>query len=182
MQEKINTLEWMWVGITGLFLLWMIVVAYRQQTRKHLARLGQHPPNKKVSRVSAPVLYLHPLLCGSVGERESRAPRDVHGNVLNTTTTEIALDLNLTSPRGAIYKETLRAYVQTRKVMNPFLAAVLKNDLKVAVGNASCEDVLLLKGLMIFCHWHMPNSSWGSEAKVHAFMAGAYPEITRLDE
>ncbi len=91
------------------------------------------------------------------------------------------MDTNLTSPRGLIFREELRAYVEDREPSTPFLMAVLRNDLRCAIGYASGKDLYLLKGLVWFLYWAVPSIAWGSEAKVNSWLAGAYPDIRKLD-
>ena len=101
---------------------------------------------------------------------------------IDEQTTGVELVATLDVPGGDIYKDQLCTYVEQRTLVNPFLRAVLQNNLKTAIGYASHRDILFLKGIMHFCHWHVPGNSWGSERAVNDWLGGAHPDVKYLDE
>ena len=78
--------------------------------------------------------------------------------------------LNEPIPRAVA--EALQRWVQRGTPCGGFLMAVLRNDLKEAVGRADRENNKALLGIVQAASWKIPGSAWGSEKKVNDWIDG----------
>ncbi len=67
--------------------------------------------------------------------------------------------------------EGITAYVETRRPVGGFLAALLSNDLIRAAGRADDENAAALMGWVRFLYNYAPGNCWGSPAAVKAWLA-----------
>jgi hypothetical protein len=68
--------------------------------------------------------------------------------------------------------ESLLRYWHDRTPTGDFLRAVLANDLTDAVYRADDTNVRCLAGIVRFIYEQLPHESWGSRAKVQAWLDG----------
>ena len=78
------------------------------------------------------------------------------------------------------YKRDLRAYVERREPLSPFLMAVLSNDLRQAVACATPEEFRYLRQIVHFVQWRLPGVCQGSPVAIEAWLNGAYPHVRGL--
>lgn len=72
----------------------------------------------------------------------------------------------MTTDYGEIPDETIEGinrYMQDRVQPGSFLAAVLQNDLKNAVGRADPKNLQCLPAIVLYCFWELPSLCWGSK-------------------
>lgn len=66
----------------------------------------------------------------------------------------------------------LERYILNRVAPGHFLQAVLKNDLRDAVGRADDENAKCLRNFVVFLHNYAPGDCWGSPEKYAAYLRG----------
>jgi len=74
-------------------------------------------------------------------------------------------------PHGAL--ASLKLWVEERCEPGDFLSAVLKNDLKEAVGRADPYNMAGLKYIVMFLYNHCPGRCWGSAANFENWTGNA---------
>jgi len=82
-------------------------------------------------------------------------------------------------PAGLI--DGLVQYCAARRPMGGFLTAVVKNDLKEAVGRADPVNLLALHEIVVFLFNHAPGQCWGSPELVEAWLASGEPVPENYD-
>jgi hypothetical protein len=70
----------------------------------------------------------------------------------------------------AVIVESLKRYADHGVPTGDFLRAVLENDLKEAVGRADHINGPALAHIVSYCYNEIPSTSWGSPAKVEAWI------------
>lgn len=73
------------------------------------------------------------------------------------------------APRG--FADTLRGYLDLGWVPGGFVMAVLENDLTQAIARADDQSARILPDLVRWLYNEAPAPSWGSPAKVRAWLA-----------
>jgi len=68
-------------------------------------------------------------------------------------------------------RDAMRNYLFHRIEPGSFLAAVLCNDLRGAVGSADRINKQALTEIVQFCMWALPSNAWGSTERVAAWLA-----------
>jgi len=69
-------------------------------------------------------------------------------------------------------RESLERYVEHRIPTGDFLAAVLSNNLKMAIGTADAENLERLPDIVAYCYWEIPSNCWGSKNAVRNWLEG----------
>lgn len=69
-------------------------------------------------------------------------------------------------------KESIEAYVNTRRPTGGFLRAVLSNDLKEACARADEDNRRCLFEIVCVLYNYAPSKCWGSPEKVDAWLEG----------
>ena len=82
----------------------------------------------------------------------------------------------------ADYKRDLRAYVEKREPVGPFLRAILENNLRAAIAHASPSELTQLHKVVSFVLWRLPAVSHGDKKTVASWLKGNYAHIRALDE
>ena len=72
-------------------------------------------------------------------------------------------DLRLIEPR---FKETIDAYIKSGRPTGGFIDAVLKNDLKEAIGRGDSEAIDNLPHIVAYLYNKAPNICWGNKELV----------------
>jgi len=66
--------------------------------------------------------------------------------------------------------ESIKAYAETGRPTGGFLYAVLSNNLSESFGRADLENRLALYEIVQYIYHNIPADSWGSTAKVEAWL------------
>lgn len=72
-------------------------------------------------------------------------------------------DLRLIEPR---FKETIDAYIESGRPTGGFIDAVLRNDLKEAIGRGDNEAIDNLPHIVSYLYNKAPAGCWGNEGLV----------------
>ena len=67
-------------------------------------------------------------------------------------------------------RELIRSYADFGSPPGGFVKAVLENNLELAVFAADSDNLKHLKDIVMYCHWEIPSSCWGSPEKVQAWV------------
>ncbi len=83
-------------------------------------------------------------------------------------------------------REGIQLYVDGGRPAGHFLMAVFENDLHESAIRADDTNIYLLRDYALFMYGEMPRKSWGSKAKVRAWMkhhglAELEPEDEKLE-
>lgn len=87
--------------------------------------------------------------------------------------TETVRELPLTGDEGVDrFHHGLNMFVNHRIRPGNFLCAVLRNDLRDAIGRADEWTLSRLRDIVSYCHMNLPMMCWGSREKFEAWLVG----------
>lgn len=76
--------------------------------------------------------------------------------------------------------DALKHYVNRRRPLGGFLTAIAENDLRTACGQADGHNIWLIPIYVAWLYNNAPAQSWGSKAKVKAWLEDHSTPITKF--